>query len=296
MRGVRPRNKTGASDDLPVDLVIDASGHGQLTLNLVAACGLAWPSEDTVGIDMHYATAMFSGPPRLAADWKVLVTYPDPPQNRRGAFVLPVENGKWIVTLIGHHNCKSPTDLAGFRDYTRQLPTSTVFDLLQTFQLNPDVARHDLRASRWRHFESMERLPQKLVPLAILSVGSILQYGQGMTVAAKEACLLRGLLRRVADGNDTLFELSLKFLRQCQSIIDVAWGTAVVPDFIDPLTEGRPPGNIKEALAFQLGLFKLAQQNPDVHKLMVEVQHMLRPRTELLKPEIVKRVQTHVSV
>ena len=37
--------------------------------------------------------------------------------------------------------------------------------------------------------------------------------------------------------------------------------------------------------------FRLAEQDGEVHKLMIEVQHLLRPRQDLLRPDLVERVR-----
>jgi hypothetical protein len=67
-------------------------------------------------------------------------------------------------------------------------------------------------------------------------------WGQGMTVAAQEAVLLRQLL--CASGGDAraLADLAPAFFTEACSVIESPWGQAAVPDFVMPETEGdRPP-------------------------------------------------------
>jgi hypothetical protein len=80
-------------------------------------------------------------------------------------------------------------------------------------------------------------------------------------------------------------------LTQAQPIIDAPWATAVIPDFLDPLTEGERPPDLGNALKFTGALTRIAYEDPAIHKLMYEVRHLLKPRSVLREPEIAERVR-----
>jgi 2-polyprenyl-6-methoxyphenol hydroxylase-like FAD-dependent oxidoreductase len=65
---VRCQNSEGRTETLPADLVIDASGHGSLTLALLHAMGWPVPEETSIGVDFGYATALFDIPEEAPPD------------------------------------------------------------------------------------------------------------------------------------------------------------------------------------------------------------------------------------
>lgn len=67
---------------------------------------------------------------------------------------------------------------------------------------------------------------------------------------------------------------------------------AAIPDCVYPDTRGERPADLDEALKVGLALNKLAAHDPAVHKLMAEVQHLLKPRSVYQDPELMQRVRT----
>lgn len=289
--GVSCLHSDGASEFIEADLVIDASSNGQLTLDLLEKVGIPAPQETTVRVEIGYASTIFEIPRHGTPDWQVAVTFPAPPTNRRAAFVVPIEGNRWMVGLQGSHDVKPPDDEAGFMEFLQQLRTTTIYNAVKNAKRCTPIQRYGFKASRWRHFEGIDKFPSGLVPFGDTICRFNPVYGQGMSVAAKEACLLRDLLEAAAQDANALDSLSGDFLKQAQSIIDAPWALAVVPDFLDPLTEGERPPDLENALNFGAALRKLAYDDAEIHKLMFEVQHMIKPRTVLHAPEIVERVK-----
>jgi hypothetical protein len=78
VHGVR-HPKSGQSEVLEADLVVDASGRGALTFALLDSLGWERPKVTDVGIDISYSTALVEIPANATADWKLVLTLPDPP-------------------------------------------------------------------------------------------------------------------------------------------------------------------------------------------------------------------------
>jgi hypothetical protein len=58
-----------------------------------------------------------------------------------------------------------------------------------------------------------------------------------------------------------------------------------------PHVEHEPmPGDWSMPLKFSAALLRLAYEDAALHKLMFEVQHLLKPRSVLCQPKIVERV------
>jgi hypothetical protein len=78
-RGVRLINGSGCAEIIDAELVIDASGRGAPTLTLLDALGRNRPQMTEIGVDISYATVVVEIPPGATADWKLVLTLPDPP-------------------------------------------------------------------------------------------------------------------------------------------------------------------------------------------------------------------------
>src|SRR5260370_602168 len=125
---------------LPADLVIDASGSGELTLRAFDEMRYARPRETTIGIDLHYATALFAIPDDAADDWNVLITYPKPPlatspnrpQNSfKAALVSTIEGNRWICTVAWQGEEQAPIDRESFIELTRTVRTQTCYHAIK---------------------------------------------------------------------------------------------------------------------------------------------------------------------
>ena len=113
--GVRCEDAQGKSETVPADLVVDASGRGGLTRDLLEAVGLQQPEATAIGVDIGYASAVFAIPDIAPAEWKAVLTMPQAPESSRGALLLPLECGeRWMISIGGRYGEKPPGDAVGF--------------------------------------------------------------------------------------------------------------------------------------------------------------------------------------
>lgn len=281
----------GTSESIPADLVVDASGRGRLTRDMLASTGRPLPEETRIGVDIGYATALFAIPEDAPADWKSAMTYPEAPRDGLGGLMFPVEGGRWIVTLPSAHGGPLPGNGDEFLAHARQLRTPTIHDAIKDAKRLSDVARFGFPASVWRHFDRLDALPRGLLPLgdAICRFNPI--YGQGMSVAAQEACLLRRLLAERADaGGDPLAGLAPAFLAGAAALIETPWAMAAIPDLIYPQTRGQRPPGFEDMVRFGRAFTRLAARDPAVNELMLQVRNLLKPYSAYRDPELVRRV------
>lgn len=282
--GVCFEDSDGQTRDLPTDLIIDASGRGSYTMDLLRAAGRSAPPETTIGVDIGYASATYEIPHGVDRPWKGVLTLPQAPQSARGALMLPQEGGLWLLSLGGRGNDKPPGDDAGFLDFARHLRTSTIHDAIRGACRVGEIHRFAFPQSRWRHFDRVADFPRGVLPIgdAICTFNPI--YGQGMSVAAQQALLLRRLLARGPGDIATFANLPEAFFAALGSILETPWSMAAVPDFIFPQTTGQRPPDFARVLRLGLAMQRLAARRADVHKLMIEVQHLLKPRSALRTP------------
>lgn len=288
---VRLVSHDGEGESLPADLFVDASSRGALTLAALRATDRPVPAESTVGIDMAYATNVFSIPEDAPRHWKGVYTFATAPQGKRGAVMLPIEGDRWILSLAGRHGDAPPGDLDGFLAFAERLRTPTIYNAIKGAKPLAEVVRFAFPESVLRHFERMDSFPRGLLPFgdAICRFNPI--YGQGMTVAAQEACVLRDILAARAAAPDPLDGLAPAFFAAIQAVIDTPWATAAIADFVYPETRGERPADIENTLKFGAAMIRLAARDADVHKLRLEVLNLLKPRSAFREPALLERVR-----
>jgi len=69
------------------------------------------------------------------------------------------------------------------------------------------------------------------------------------------------------------------------------WALAAIPDFVFSQTRGERPPDFERTREFGAALTLLAARDAHVHKLMIEVQQLLMPRSALRNPDLVERVR-----
>jgi hypothetical protein len=116
-----------------------------------------------------------------------------------------------------------------------------------------------------------------------------------MSVAAREASILAGLLRRRAGDAEGLAGLPQDFLAEVQPWVAGAWSMSASPDLAYPQARGERPADLEHTLNFVSALYRVAARDPDVHKLLVAVRHLARPNDALHEPGLAERVTAEMA-
>src|ERR1700678_497537 len=289
-RGVRYEGPDGNRKTLESDVVVDGSGNGSLTVEFLKTTDRRPPAETRIGVNTRYASAFFERVD-IGNDYKGVFTFPDAPEHSRGGLILPAENHRYQVVLIGRGNDIPPVNGDEFMSYARTLPTPSVYNAIKNAKRLTGISPFAFAESRWRHFARVPDFPNGLIPIgdAICRLNPV--YGQGMTVALQEASLLFDLLR----AGSELATLAPTFLAKAETLIADPWSMSAIPDFIYPETTGDRPGDLEERLNFQRALGRLAVRDAEVYELLTEIRHVLRPLSLLDDPSIVRRVKEEIA-
>jgi 2-polyprenyl-6-methoxyphenol hydroxylase-like FAD-dependent oxidoreductase len=234
VRGVRARRRApGAPDEetlLSAGLVVDALGRRSQTPAWLEALGYAPPQESEVDSFLGYVTRRYRRPPGAP----LLMIVSVPPDHPYGGLVLPEENDTMMVMMGGVNRRYPPTDEQGFLEFAAHLGPEFQGVIEGAEPLSQAYGYRGI-SSRWRHYERLERWPERFVVLgdAFCSFNPI--YGQGMTVAAMSAA---ALARELGRRGGKLDGLAKPMLQQISRITEGAWLLATSADLGWPETAG----------------------------------------------------------
>jgi len=159
-----------------------------------------------------------------------------------------------------------------------------VLSALRAGQVIGDHAQHRMPATRWRRYDKMKRWPPGLLAIgdAICSLNPI--YGQGMTVAALEAEVLRKCLGHGLD------QLQRRYFRATAKPIGNAWQLATAGDLSLPEIVGPRPLSVRITGQYVKHVQAAARNDVVVARGFARAVGLIDPPTRLLRPEVAARV------
>lgn len=280
--------------ELAADLVVDASGRASKAQQWLAGLDYAPPRETVVDAFPGYTTRLYRRPAEVRGGWKTMYIIPTPPDSPRGGVIVPLEDDRWLVTLIGMGRDYPPTDEEGFMAFARSLPSSRLHDAIKGAEplTNPYGYRNN--ANRLRHYDQLPRYLEGF----LVSGDSVLTlnptHAQGMTVAALGSLALqRSLQAHRGRATNDMTGLAKAFQQELAQVVAGPWYMATSTDRRWPTTEGA---HEQIDLATQLRqryfarVLRAMVHNPEVAEAFFHVQHMVRPAATLFRRDIVLQV------
>ena len=279
----------GTPRSVSADLVVDASGRAVPTTSLLDKLDAPELEVTEIGIDQAYATAVFEIPANVFRDWIGLAHFGAPPEQNYGGLIFPIEHERWIVSLGNLHGGALPGEIEGFKAFVKAFRMPTFFDAIKGARQVGEIARYSMPASVRRHFDRFERFPSAMIPLGDSVCRFNPVFGQGMSVAAQEAVVLNQLLESRCREASPLEGLAHDYLVRIQDLLEAPWAVAQT-DFIHPQTRGDRPPDFEKRLQYGAALTRLAAEDPETHRTLIEVRHLLKPQSALREPELAGRV------
>lgn len=284
--GVELRESRGLRSTLTADLVVDASGRGSRLPHWLKALGLPTLGEDRYDLDLCYATRVYEAPTELPADWRALLIYGQPPYQTRTGFLFPIEGNRWLVTLVGYLGDHPPADAAGFDRFAGSLPSDELSRAIARAKPLGPVRRYRFTHASQRRYDRQRGMPDGLIALgdAVCSFDPV--FGQGMTMAARNAELLDRHLRRGRLSPRRWFR-SLRRLNQ------LPWMLAAIEGLRFPQLAGfRPPG-LGVMQAYCSRVFRLCGHDLAVYRRFIGVLQMVSGPWALFHPRVIWAVLRH---
>lgn len=267
---------------LHADLVVDATGRGSRMPVFLEELGYGRPREDEVTVHLAYACQLLRLEPG-AIGQHMIALFPEPGRPKMFGLIRN-ENDSWMFGVGAMAGLQPPGATDEMIEYAADFVPADVLDALRAAEPLGEVVHHRVPSNRWRRYDKMRRTPDGLLVIgdAVCSFNPI--YGQGMTVAAIEATVLRDCLLCGDHG------LARRFFRASAKTVRVAWQTAAGSDLALPEVQGRRPMSMRISNAFLERVLTAVEVDPVVAGQFIRVTAMIDPPTRLLRPSMLRRV------
>lgn len=283
--GVRfVRREAGAQEEqVAADLVVDATGRSSRTSAWLAELSYPQPSETRVKVGLAYTTRHF----RLRSDpygTDLSINPVASPANPRGAFFPKLPGDMSMLSLTGLLGDHPPVDLEGFLAFAKSLPVTDIYDAVHDAEPLDEGVTFRFPASVRRHYERLTAFPENLLVVGdgVCSFNPV--YGQGMTVAAQEAVVLRDHLRtgRTPDAR--------RFFHDIAKIIGAPWDISAGADLAYPQVEGRRTLKVRIGNLYMSRLHAAATRDGSLTAAFMRAAGLVDPPTALMRPGVVLKV------
>jgi 2-polyprenyl-6-methoxyphenol hydroxylase-like FAD-dependent oxidoreductase len=283
IKGVSVKASNGAEQTVMADLVVDASGRGSSSPAWLESFGFARPEEERIEIGIGYTTRVYRRRPTVL-NGKLAVVIAGSGPNWRNGVILYQSEDRWIVAIGGYFGDHAPDDDQMFAAFARSLPTPEIHDIVAHAAPLGDFVRYRYPANLRRRYERLAQFPTGYLVFgdAICSFNPV--YGQGMTVAAQEAAVLRDC-RAAGDA-----DLARRFFAAAATAIDTPWDIAVGNDLRHPQVAGPRSPKVRFINWYIGKLHMAARHDARLATAFLKVANLEAPPTQLLHPAIVMRV------
>ncbi|WP_327303705.1 FAD-dependent monooxygenase [Streptomyces sp. NBC_01298] len=271
--------------DLTADLVVDATGRRTRTPSWLVEFGYPQVEEEQLTVNVGYTTQYYRlsedrMPDEVSIDVGGSATVP------RGALCAKIEDGCAVVTGYGIAGEYPPRDTAGFHDFLKSLAATDIYDAVHDQETLGEPLSYRFPANLRRRYERMDSFPTGLLVLgdAVCSFNPV--YGQGMTVAALGARVLRDHVSRPApvDPRAYLADYAAK-------AVDHVWELTTGADLVFPGVGGDPDEEQLAEYAYLDRLLDAASKDGRLLVAYARVAFLLDPAAALVAPEIQAAVE-----
>jgi 2-polyprenyl-6-methoxyphenol hydroxylase-like FAD-dependent oxidoreductase len=283
--GVRVRSGEEETT-LAADLVVDASGRGSRAPRWLTDLGLPEVMERRVDAGVAYATRLYRAPDSTTTAGFPLVNVQANPAKApgRGGIILPIEDGRWIVTLSGTRGGEPTSDPEAFVDFALGLGDPVIGGILRDAEPLGEVVTTRSTRNYRRYYEKMKHWPDGFSVLGDAIAGYNPVYGHGLTVAAQCALAIRDTLHST---DLTAPGTASRLQRAAARPVAAAWDLAVGQDAHYPGATDTPPALVERLLArFVDHAVATGARNPRALGALLDVMSLEKPATRLFSPDM----------
>ncbi|MFJ2826591.1 FAD-dependent oxidoreductase [Streptomyces sp. NPDC087263] len=285
--GVRVRDHDGVERVLAADLVVDATGRASRAPEWLKALGLSAPQVREVNSGLAYASRMYRAPQHARHGFPVVnvqAANRDPGPGRSG-YLVPIENGRWLVMLTGTRGGEPTPHESDFERFaTEELRHPVIGELIAGAEPLSGVAFTRSTSNRRYYYEGSRPWPDGFTVLGDALAAYNPVYGHGMSVAAQSAVALRDTIRARGWGSPGLARALQKAVARP---VNAAWDLATGQDVFYPgATENGPTLRDRILAAYVDRLLLTATGNGRIARRFTDVSSLERGAHVLLTPSV----------
>ncbi|MFD9459898.1 FAD-dependent oxidoreductase [Streptomyces sp. NPDC060027] len=274
----------GTEEDLRADLVVDASGRGSRVEHWLESLGVTDIPTDEVDSGLVYASRVFRVPPG-AEHFPLTQVEAEPVRSRpgRSGNLVPIEGGRWLVSLAGTRGGEPSADPEEFTRFALGLRHALIGQLISGAEPLGEVSLSRSTRNRRRDFEKAA-MPEGLVVLgdAVATYNPV--YGQGMSVAALGALALS---RRLQQDDVTAPGFARGVQRAAAKSVSAAYTLSTSQDQWFPEVIGKAPTLTDRLLSRYMGrMARVATTSYPVSAAMCSVITLQADASRLVHPKL----------
>ncbi|WP_370942311.1 NAD(P)/FAD-dependent oxidoreductase [Amycolatopsis sp. cg5] len=280
----RTQKSDGVTAEVRAELVVDASGRSSHLPDWLKNAGLPETKVSTVNPRLGYATRLFDVPKDVDFDWKVLGHMTAAPHVSRGCLGLRIEDDQVLIAMQGTGGDYPQGDEAGYREFAASLQDGIGNLISRLTPRSPVYVYRDTVNTR----RAYHRLPW---PKGLVAIGDTVcsfnpLYGQGITVAAEGALVLRQLLTK-AKGNPT--DSLRGFQRRLARMTMLPWMMSTASD-----RGWQEGGESSWGLRMQQKVMdawiRTIPGDEEMYLCFIKIMHMVAKPTVLMRPRLIARI------
>ncbi|MFE3543463.1 hypothetical protein ACFXK0_10855 [Nocardia sp. NPDC059177] len=202
----------------------------------------------------------------------------------RNAVLMPIEGGRWLVTLGATRGSTSPADDNEFMEFARHgLPHGLVGDLIADAEPLSDTWRSRSTTNRRYGFGNSSDLPPGLIVVGDAVAAFNRVYGHGLSFAARCALALRNAVQKY--GPDPMRSPYVQ--STIAETSQMPWQIATSQDSRYRETIGQPPtrsADIRHIFAHRI--VQAAAERPAVAAAWIDIISLSRPTVTMANPAL----------
>src|SRR5271170_252451 len=292
--GVEIRSRDGAARGpaLEADLVVDASGGASRADAWLKKIGLDPPEETVVDGDYGYVSRWYRmrDGAKWPADWwwtHGANLGPRPPEHMITTILTQYEQGRWSLSMAGLNGHYPPDDDAGLAELLPRLRSPAVAEMLKLMEPTSAFFSNRATRNRWRHYERWRARLDGFIAIGDSAAVYNPTAGQGMSVVALAANLLRECIGKHGASSPQLAPHLFAAIADAQRD---PWRISVGNDLRLAGTQGDRPLSIKLLNWYRDRVAAAAASDPAVRNEMEDVFQMIKPLSALYEPPMLTRV------
>lgn len=278
--GAKLKLESGELETASADLVIDATGRGGQIQSLLKAHGYSDLQATELGVNICYASALFTRAQAPSTEPAACVIRGNPPYTRSGV-LFPVEADRWVISLSGRFNDFPEANDEAFAAFAQSLDDPIIYNTIRTEKRVTPYSRFLIPRIYWRRYERMTRFPERLIPIGDALAGFNPVYGQGMAVAALHALEVGEVIAKRAAHGLGLGGVSAECLPRVAEVTRIAWEMSEPVDLAHEQTTGARPPGFEERIRYAKAIRKAFDGHPEVQRAFFRVANLLDPASTL---------------